>query len=75
MGKARDDLHRLVDALPEQQAILAKRILQVLLDEIEEDTEPLSCEEQAALEEGRKQAAKGETVSWKVLREELDREV
>lgn len=65
------ELHRLVDSLPPHVAILAKRMLEVLIEESEYDNEPLSAEEQAALARGKQQAAGGETVSWKKVREEL----
>lgn len=75
MTKIHAALHRLVDALPDRQAALAKRLLEALIDEADEDTEPLTPEEHAALELGREQAAKGETIKWEELKKELDREV
>lgn len=75
MSKAHDDLHRLIDALPERHALLAKRLLEVLLDEAPEDTEPLSPEERAALNTGQEQVAREETIKWKALKEELERDL
>lgn len=48
MSKAREELHRLVDLLPEQQANLAKRLLQALLEDA--DPEPLSAEDLAEMQ-------------------------
>lgn len=75
VSKIHETLHRLVDVLPEREAFLAKRLLEVLLDEAEEDIEPLSPEQQAALERGREQAARGETIRLEELEKELDREL
>lgn len=84
----RDELRLLVDALPERQAILAKRLLEVLLEEAQAesdpllrtlanapiDDEPVTPEEEAAAEEARQQVAKGEVISDADLWRELDHE-
>lgn len=50
----REDLHRLVDRLPTYQEDTARRVLEALIltAAVEYDEEPLSSEEEAALEEG-----------------------
>ena len=72
MSKIHDDLQRLVNLLPEQQAIIVKQLIELLIDKGEMDSEPLSPAELAALERGKEQAARGETISLEELERELD---
>lgn len=69
----RQTLHTLVDELPEPELVAARRYLEYLrqtadplrraLDAAPEDDEPLSAEDVAAIREGRRERAKGETTS------------
>lgn len=72
MSKIHDDLQRLVNLLPEQQAIIVKQLIELLIDKGDSDSEPLSPAELAALERGKEQAARGETISLEELERELD---
>lgn len=74
-GNIHEDLRRLVGLLPERQAVIIKQLVEMLIEDTEEDTEPLTAEERAALERGREQAARGETVKLEALAKELGREV
>jgi hypothetical protein len=76
----KEALHRLVDELPDEELPEAERMLQALTiaDPVERslalapvEEEPLSDEDLAALEEGRAEAARGETLSTDELRREL----
>ncbi len=70
--ESRDELHRLVDALPERQALLAKRLLEVLLEEAKRDPllrtlynaptddEPVTPAEAASVKEALRSVAAGE---------------
>ena len=48
----RQDLHGLVDRLPESEMYTARRFLEYLADRGAEDDEPLSADEEAALTAG-----------------------
>lgn len=77
----KDRLHRLVDDLPAGEHLAAERYLQFLsghghpfvrtLSSAPEADEPLSKQERAALEEGRKALDEGDTVSDRELCNEL----
>ena len=71
---ARDELHRLVDSLPDEGLAEAHRYLEFLtsgapdmltwmLDNAPIDDEPTSPEEEALVEEARQELRRGETVS------------
>ena len=77
----KDRLHRLVDALPAGEHLAAERYLEFLsghghpfvrtLSNAPEADEPLSKQERAALEEGRKALDEGDTVSDRELCNEI----
>ncbi|SRR5712692_10417917 len=75
----RDALHDLVNALPEDLLPEAERRLAALRDDpllrfffaAPEDPEPLTAEELALVEEGEAEIARGETIPWEVVRDEL----
>jgi hypothetical protein len=80
----KDDLHRLVDELPEGELHAARRYLEFLkglsedplLEALENapwDDEPETPEEAAAVEEARKEYRKGKGRPWEEVREELGR--
>jgi predicted transcriptional regulator len=55
----REELHRLVDQLPEEQAKLARVWLQDLRDAADEDGPPLDAEALASLDRGLADVAAG----------------
>lgn len=68
----REELHRLVDALPKSEYYAARRFLEYLtheeprlytFDDAPYDDEPLTPEEIAAIEEAKAEIARGEVVS------------
>lgn len=81
--ESRDELHRLMDALPERKALLARRLLEVLLEEARADPllrtlynapaddEPVTPAEAASVKEALRSVAAGEVVPddelWKRL--------
>ena len=74
----KDRLHKLVDALPENQVEAAKKYLESLADKAflealrnaPEDDEPLTEDELRAIEEGREAVKRGETTPLEdVMRE------
>lgn len=78
----REELHRLVDALPESEWHSARRFLEYLRDrgsdpllralaEAPIDDEPETPEEAAAVQEAREAAARGEVVSHEEARRRL----
>ena len=82
MITTRQQLHRLVDQLPESEIGTAQRVLEALaalshdpflqmLGETPEDDEPLTAEEEALIEEGRQQLQRGEGRSLEEVRREL----
>jgi hypothetical protein len=75
----RDDLHKLVDRLPESELESARRVLEYLdkrasdpllraLAEAPEDDEEETPEEAAAVEEARQEVARGEAIPWEQIR-------
>ncbi len=79
----RERLYELVDALPEGELSTAARYLDQLreryetdplvrlLDGAPEDDEPLTPEEEAAIDEGLAEYRRGETRPWEEVRAEL----
>lgn len=73
MTTTKASLHRLVDELPERELATAERFLAYLrdtydpvlrsLEDAPEDDEPLTREDEAAIEEGRAAYRRGETVT------------
>ncbi len=59
----KEELHELIDALPEGETMVAKRFLEFLLNlqEREEDFSPKDLDE---IEEGFAQIKRGEFVAW-----------
>lgn len=72
VSKIHDDLQRLVNLLPEQQAVIVKQLVELLIEKGDIDSEPLSPAELAALGRGQEQAARGETISLEELERQLD---
>ena len=76
---AREHLHRLVDALPEDATEAAERLLRQLADDslfsflmaAPEDDEPETEEERAAVAEARAASARGEVITTEELRRQL----
>lgn len=81
MAISKDDLHRLVDSLPEQETTAAKRFLEFLLhanepminvlDRVEEDDEELEANELLALEEADQDIFNGRTYSFEEVQKGL----
>ena len=77
----KDELHRLVDELPQKELHGAKRFLEYLrnmgdpflraLSEAPEDDEPTTPEEDEGAEEARQEYLRGEARPWEDVREEL----
>lgn len=79
----REQLHRLVDVLPEAEAGAALRFLEYLRDapggdevtrilmRAPEVDEPFTDEEQASLDRAREKAGRGETKPWPEVREHI----
>ena len=79
----REQLHRLVDFLPEAEAGAALRFLEYLRDApngdevtrvlmtVPEVDEPFTDEEQASLDRSREEARRGETKSWQEVRKHI----
>ena len=77
----KEDLHRLVDELPEKELPVAKRYLEYLRNmgdpvlrsfmEAPEDDEEETEEETAMIEEARQEYLRGEARPWEEVREEL----
>jgi hypothetical protein len=81
-AQPREDLHRLVDTLPESEVPKARSYLRFLhgvgadpllqaLMEAPEDDEPVTEEEEAAVREARAAIERGETAPWEVVKQEL----
>ena len=81
----KEDLHRVVDELPERELHTALRFLEYLRDvcrdpllralmEAPEDDEPLSLEEAQGADEAWQEYLRGEARPWEEVREELSRE-
>lgn len=82
MITTRQQLHRLVDQLPESEMGTAQRVLEALtalghdpflqmLTDAPQDDEPLTLEEEALIEEGRQQLQRGEGRSLEEVRHVL----
>lgn len=79
---SRDELHHLINELPESELQAARRFLEYLCDdavmkmlrEAPEDDEPTSAEEDQAAEEGWREYQAGKARPWEAVRKELDRE-
>lgn len=77
----KQDLHHMVDDLPESAVAQAGRLLEALrveedpllkaLMEAPEDDEPLTPEEIEAIEEGKAEIARGEGIPWEIVRARL----
>ncbi len=78
----KDHLHRLVDELPDSEVPVAERYLELLKGSTNdpvlhaflnatEDDEPVTEEEQAAIEEGHQAIRDGEIVPWETVRAEV----
>jgi len=57
----KEELHRLVDQLPERELETARRMLENL--SIEADDDPITPEELAEMEEGAAQIERGESIT------------
>ena len=72
MLNTREDLHKLVEAIPEHRAVLAKRLLQALIEEDRDvDSEPLTPEDLKAIQEAEARMDRGEYVEWEQAKKEL----
>jgi len=84
MSTSREELHRLVDAVPVSLASLVKRLIVAVLEQAAQDEpllraladapiddEPVTPEEEAALAEARDQVQRGEVVTWDDLKRQL----
>ncbi|KKM11003.1 hypothetical protein SY88_10735 [Clostridiales bacterium PH28_bin88] len=83
MSIIKEDLHRLVEALPDREMPVAKRFLEFLLsmkiddpllralEKAPVDDEPLEPEELAAIREAEKAIAQGDTIPWEQAKKEL----
>lgn len=60
---SKEQLHELIEALPETEAIAAKRFLEFLLS-LREGEEYFSSEDLAEIDEGFAQIRRGEVVNW-----------
>ena len=78
----KDDLHRLVDALPEKELHAALRYIEYLRDvggdefvralmEAPEDDEPMTAEEAQGADEAWQEYLRGEARPWEEVRKEL----
>jgi hypothetical protein len=79
---SKDELHHLIDKLPEGEVQAAQRFLEYLCDdplirmlrEAPEDDEPTTAEDDQAAEEGWRAYKAGKGRPWEDVRGELDRE-
>jgi|APFre7841882724_1041349.scaffolds.fasta_scaffold396221_2 hypothetical protein len=60
---SKEQLHELIEALPETEATAAKRFLEFLLS-LQEGEEYFSSEDLAEIEEGFAQIRRGEVINW-----------
>ena len=77
----KQDLHKLIDQLPESAIPRASQLLESLREvedpvlkvflEAPEDDEPLTPEDIAAIEEGKAEIARGEGIPWEIVRARL----
>jgi hypothetical protein len=79
MAMTRSDLHRLLDAVPDDTLGAAQRALEPLVDPLllalasaPIDDEPETDEERAAVGEARQDVATGRLRDWDEVRRELD---
>lgn len=82
MSISKNDLYRLIDALPEKEHTIAKSFLEFLLsqknpwrDLLEnppEVDEPLDIEDIKAMEEAERDIAEGNTQLWEDVKKELN---
>jgi len=82
MSVQKEELYRLIEALPEKEIAAAKRFLEFLVirpaeeswDEFSknapEDDEPLSEDDLRDIEEGKKAIAEGRVKSWEQVKSE-----
>lgn len=68
----REELHRLIDEIPDHQTHLAKRLLEALLQEEDIDSEPLTPKDLEDIKEAEAAFALGEFVTLEELERELD---
>ena len=80
---AKEELHRIVDLLPDSETQAALRFLEYLRDaphddpvtpmllSAPEDSEPLSPEEEAAVEKGLQEMRSGQTIPWEEVRRQI----
>lgn len=72
MNPIRNEIHHLVDALPEARIPLVKQLLEALLPgRQDEDTEPLTKEDLADIHEARAEYKRGEFLRWEDVKKEL----
>jgi hypothetical protein len=81
VSTAKEELHELVDDLPEAEVVAARRYLQYLRDmrdpvlrsvqEASLDDEPVTAEEEAAVAVARAQVERGEVVSHDEMKRRL----
>ena len=82
LSTSKSELHKLVNALPQQEAMIAKRFLEFLLTKADdpvlkaflnapEADEPLDEEDRKAIREAEQAISEGKVVSWEQLQEEL----
>lgn len=77
----KEQLHELIDQLPDSEADTAARVLTALRDtadpflkmlaEAPEDDEPITPTDEAAIAEGREAYRRGEVRPWDAVRREL----
>lgn len=85
MSIPKEELHRLVDALPERETIVVKRFLELLLTTNTDDSwieflknppetdESLDEEDLKAIKEAEKAIAEGKVQPWEEVKKELQR--
>jgi hypothetical protein len=79
---SKDELHHLIDKLPEGEVQAAQRFLEHLCDdplsrmlrEAPDDDEPTTAEDDQAAEEGWREYEAGKGRPWEEVRKELGRE-
>lgn len=72
MSVPKEDLYRLVEAMPETKVPRAKRALEEILNE--DNEEFLTEDEKVAAEKGWQEYIEGKARPWAEIREELARE-
>ncbi|MBI2942265.1 MAG: hypothetical protein HYY04_17690 [Chloroflexi bacterium] len=82
VARRREDLHELIDALPESAVPTARGFLRYLGEiesdpvlrafmEAPEDDESVTPEEAARLDQARAELERGETIPWEIVKKEL----